>query len=162
LNSGTGSALFCLILPAQADRGKGETGASIEPSPAPSASPSASATAYRWPGHLAAGNYATSLSWDPSLVFRFTVPDGWESRDVNILKGRSMTVKFLAISNVVTDSCREHNRLWIMDVGRRIVLINAAWTDAASAADLSELQAVIDSVSLDTPLATPPPTPAGT
>jgi hypothetical protein len=51
----------------------------------------------------------------------------------------------------------QHNRLWLMDVGRRVVAIHAAWTDEATPAELAELQAVIDSVRLDTPLATQAP-----
>jgi hypothetical protein len=38
--------------------------------------------------------------------------------------------------------------------------MNAVWTPDATAADLAELESVIDSVRLDTPNATPPPQPA--
>ena len=72
--------------------------------PSPTASPKP--VGYTWPGTLDAGTYSTSLSWGPSLVFSFTVPDGWESRDINILKNESMTVKFLPVANVVTDACK--------------------------------------------------------
>ena len=228
---------------------------SAGPTPSPSSSPSPSVpaspsalTAYTWPTPLAAGTYRTSLRWDPSLVFNFTVPAGWESRDVNLRKGERASLMFYPVDNVVTDVCKhsltpsfhksvpevqqalqklltvqslgngfkigdrgalqltfdagpavgcaptdyafiklpagtcgsgcgglgpdwiglefaggvEHNRLWVMDVGRKAVVIAEVWTDAATAADRAELQAIRDSVRLDTPLATPPPTPAGT
>ena len=54
-----------------------------------------------------------------------------------------------------------HERLWLMDVGRTVVAMNAVWTDQATSAELAELQSVIDSVRLDTPLATAPPAPSG-
>ena len=54
-----------------------------------------------------------------------------------------------------------HERLWLMDVGRQVVAVNALWTDQATSAELGELQSVIDSVRLDTPLATPPPQASG-
>jgi hypothetical protein len=54
-----------------------------------------------------------------------------------------------------------HERLWLMTVGRSVVAVNAVWTDQATAADLAELQTVIDSVRLDTPLATPAPQASG-
>ncbi len=232
----------------------GGSGPGVLPAPTPSASPSPaastptvspSAVAYAWPARLAAGTYSTSLSWDPSLLFTFTVPDGWLARDINIVKNDRMTVKFFPVADVVTDVCQrtlpatpaattpeavttalgklveltagpraatignrdattadylvtlptacsptdytlfkipaqvcgtgcgdivgspwlglefasgpEHNRVWLMQVGRRVIAVDAAWTDAATAADLAELQAVIDSIRLDTPLATPPP-----
>ena len=55
---------------------------------------------------------------------------------------------------------QEHNRMWILDVGRGNAVINAVWTPEATPADLAELQAVIDSARLDTPNATPAPQPA--
>ena len=54
-----------------------------------------------------------------------------------------------------------HERLWLMTVGRGIVAMNAVWTDEATPAELTELQAIIDSVGLATPLATPGPQPSG-
>ena len=76
-------------------------------SPAASPSPSsiASPPAYAWPRTLAAGSYATSFIWSEELVFHFTVPDGWESRDVNIVKGGRMSVQFYLVENVVIDPC---------------------------------------------------------
>ena len=219
-------------------------------SPPPSSSSSPSLPAYRWPAPLEAGTYTTSLVWDPAFQFTFTVPDGWDARDINVVKGDRMSVQFLVVDNIVTDTCSEelrdppigsspeelasamselvavdaaavpatfsdgreatyleytvgpdlgcdasqyrllrlrdfvceplrgcgstgpqwvgaefgnvaeHNRSWIMNVGRSLVLVGAEWTDEASAADLDELQAVLDSVSLATPLATPAPQPA--
>ena len=54
-----------------------------------------------------------------------------------------------------------HHRLWVMEVGRRPVAIDAVWTDDTTPDELAALQAVIDSVQLGTPLATPAPAPAG-
>lgn len=38
-----------------------------------------------------------------------------------------------------------------LTVGHRVAAIDEAWTDAATAADLTELQTVLDAVHLDTP-----------
>jgi hypothetical protein len=48
-----------------------------------------------------------------------------------------------------------------LTIGRRVAAIDEAWTDAASSADLTELQTVLNAVYLHAPLATPPPQPAG-
>lgn len=227
----------------------GSAGATPSPTSSPSPSVLASPsepTAYTWPTDLPAGTYRTSLRWDPSLVFNFTVPAGWQSRDVNLRKGVRASLMFYPVENVVTDVCthtltpnfhrsvpevvqalqkvltvqvgradlkigdrtatevtfdagpavgcspseyafialpvgicgtgcgglgpnwiglefaggREHNRIWLMDVGRKAIAIAEVWTDDATAADLAELQAIRDSVRLDTPLATPEPQPA--
>jgi hypothetical protein len=218
-------------------------------SPASSPTPVASPLAYRWIETLQPGTYATSLSWDDSLVFTFTVGQGWESRDINIVQGGHVSLGFYPIENVATDPCtrtlgapplsaddvfaaigrvatidaarqatrlrigdrdatsieftidppeacaaaaygliklpaqtcrpgvcgglggewyglefgavRHHERLWIMDIGRRLVAINPVWTDAATPDERAALQAVMDSVRLDTPLATAAPSPAG-
>ncbi len=220
---------------------------SPSPSPGPSASFSSGPLPYTWPGTLAPGEYSTSLIWDPFYVFHFTVGDGWQSRDIEIIKTDRMAVQFYFADNVVTNICTqrlvtppiggtvdnlvrplarlvkidvgprpvtlgdrrgayleftigppfdcpatqmnlmkqhpgtcgqgcgglgpewiglefggltEHNRMWVLQVGRGRGVINAVWTDKATAADLADLQAVIDSVRLDTPNATPPPQPA--
>ncbi|HEX5824391.1 MAG TPA: hypothetical protein VFY18_08050 [Candidatus Limnocylindrales bacterium] len=220
--------------------------ASPSTSPRPSASASAGPLAYAWPRTLAPGSYSTSLSWDPFYVFRFTVPKGWESRDIEIIKSDRMALQFYFVDNVVVDTCtetlknppiekfpgavstalsklvkltagprtttvgdregtyveftvgpdfgcapsefrlfklrpgtcgegcgglgppwkglefggvQEHNRMWILTVGRGHVVINAVWTSKATAADLAELQEVIDSMRADTPNATEPPHP---
>ena len=53
----------------------------------------------------------------------------------------------------------EHNRLWMLPIGRRgsVVVIDALWTPGATAADLDELRAVVGSIELATPNATPAP-----
>lgn len=231
----------------------GVGGPDATPSPAPSELPASSSTpstaplVYRWSRTLEPGTYATSLSWDASLVFTFTVGEGWESRDINVRKGGHVSVAFYPIENVATDPCSRtlgapplspddvmnaigtlatidaparttrlgdrdasyleftvdppeacstsaygmvklpaqtclpevcngvggewlgfefgavthHHRLWVMEVGRRPVAIDAVWTNEATPEELAALQGVIDSVRLDTPLATPPPSPAG-
>ena len=85
---------------------------SISPSPSASASP----MAYDWPKRLAAGTYATRFAWDAPVEFTFTVPDGWESRDVEVIKDpvsragevggpRGLSVMILPIGNVYADPC---------------------------------------------------------
>jgi hypothetical protein len=214
-------------------------------SPSPSEVPSSSPLAYTWPRTLAAGSYSTSLSWDPFYKFRFTIPEGWQSRDINIVKGET-SLMFYFVDNVAPNPCSEtakspsiggsvdalvaalpklvklsagptdvtvgdragkyveftvgtdvgcgasnvrlfklspqlclpgcgglgppwkglefgrlpeHNRMWILTVGRTRGVINAVWTDQATPAELTELQAVIDSMRFDTPTATALPQP---
>lgn len=239
------------LMPRTGSSGPGAPSPSPSPSPSalasPPASPSPTALAYTWPTRLAPGSYSTSLIWSPDLVFSFTVPEGWDSRDIEIIKGNRMALQFYVIENLVADVCGEelanppvdrwpeaiatalsnlvsvksgpmpvtvgdrsgtyleytvgpelgcaptdfrlmklpagicgvgcggigslykglefgevpeHNRVWILVVGRGHAVIDALWTPEATAADLTELQAVIDSVRLDTPNATPPPVPA--
>jgi hypothetical protein len=234
-------------------RSPGGLSASPTPTVRPSATPAetqadrpdAFPPKYVWPGRLAAGTYSTSLVWDPSVVFTFTVPDGWDSRDINIIKDDRMSIQFYRVNNVPVDTCSatprdpaigpskddlvaalstlvsldaapttaslggqsgsyvaftvgpgldcdpsqfhlvsmpeptcsegcqhlgtwpwkgiefttpEHNRLWILGIGRGRVVVDALWTDEATPADLAELQTVIDSIRIATPGATPPPT----
>ncbi len=86
---------------------------SLSPSPSPSSEPSPSLStptgppAYAWPQRLAAGTYVTSLIWGPDLVFRFTVPEGWDSRDIEVIKGDRMALQFYVIENLVADTCSE-------------------------------------------------------
>lgn len=42
---------------------------------------------YHWPNALHVGDYATSFAWNLPFAVGFTVPAGWESRDVEIIKG---------------------------------------------------------------------------
>lgn len=225
---------------------------SASPSPSSVASPSlsglpiASPLAYTWPRTLAAGSYSTSLSWDPFYVFRFTVPQGWQSGAIKITKGET-SLMFYFVDNIAANPCSEtpkapaiggsvdalvaalprlvkvgagpvavtvgdrpgkyveftvgtdvgcaaassvrlfklapqvcpagcgglgppwrglqfgrlpeHNKMWVLTVGRGRGVINAAWTDEATPAELGELQGVITSMHFDTPNATAPPQP---
>lgn len=205
--------------------------------------------AYAWPKSLEPGTYSTPFVWDRGLEFRFTVPEGWESRDIEIVKG-PMAVQFYLVDDVAIDVCSttpraprigstvdallsplsiivtfdaepttvdfagqggkyveftigpgldcapgavglvsmpepicgtgcgglgawpwkglefgvtpEHNRLWVLWIGRGRVVIDAVWTDAATPADLAELETVINSIKVATPAATPPPQPQST
>jgi hypothetical protein len=85
-------------------------------SPSASPSPSPSPLAYTWPGALAAGTYSTTFVWDTSITATFTVPDGWESRDVEIIKDpvsrlnevggpRGMSIVVSPLENVYMDPC---------------------------------------------------------
>lgn len=97
-------------------------GSNALPTASPLASPSPTLRAYTWPGRLAAGTYTTSFVWDMPIVVTFTVPDGWMSRDTEIIKdpvsrvgevggprGRSVVVAL--VDNVYADPCRgvEHD-----------------------------------------------------
>ena len=248
------------LFPRAPSSGPGATGATPSAASA-SASASAAASAgsasgssstasppvYRWPADLAAGTYATSFIWDDSLVFRFTVPAGWNALDINVFKNDRISLVFFPIVGVAGPTCASpapsnppvltpdsvltaldklvdfdgaavdaavgdrparyvtfdatspvgcadvlfrlpepicrptvcgslgpstfglelgagvthHERLWLMTVGRRVVAMNAIWSDAATPAELAELQSIIDSVRLETPLATPAPVQSG-
>lgn len=93
------------------------------PSPTPSGTPpratptSPSGSAYTWPGALKPGTYTTSLVWQSPVEATFTVPDGWDSRDVEIIKDpvsrvdevggpRGLSVVFSPVDNVYADPCR--------------------------------------------------------
>jgi hypothetical protein len=218
------------------------------PSPAPtvgsSAAASPSSPAYTWPAGLAAGTYTTSLLWQLPFELTFTVPDGWESRDVEIIKDPVTSLAVNLVGNVYSDPCgttpkepalgpsvadlvtaiqsmpgldvttptpvqfdrrtngmylefdlrddapcgvgtyrlwldpdgvykpdvpkggpywtveRAHNRLWILDVGGVRLVISALSSADASAADLAELQSIVDSLSIVYPDSTPPPEPS--
>ena len=93
------------------------------PATSPSPGPTASAAApnvvppvYAWPGRLAAGTYTTTLIWQTPVTVTFTVPDGWESRDVEILREpvggdgsvggpRGTSVHFWLVDNTYADPC---------------------------------------------------------
>jgi hypothetical protein len=220
--------------------------ATATPSPTPttvasSAAASTSSPAYTWPGTLDAGTYTTSLLWQLPFELTFTVPDGWESRDVEIIKDPVTSLAVNLVGNVYSDPCdttprepalgpsvddlvtaiqsmpgldvttptpvqfdrrtngtylefdlredapcgigsyrlwldpegvhkpgvakgppywtvkRAHNRLWILDVGGVRLVISALSSPAATAADLAELQSIVDSLSVVYPDSTPPP-----
>jgi hypothetical protein len=51
----------------------------------------------------------------------------------------------------------QHDRLWILDVGGERVVVNASFFPDSSAADLAELDAVVESIRFELAPATPPP-----
>lgn len=89
------------------------------PSPAPTASvaaPNVLPPTYVWPGRLGAGTYTTTLIWQTPVTVTFTVPDGWESRDVEVLTDpvsrgntlggpRGRSVHFWLVDNTYSDPC---------------------------------------------------------
>lgn len=81
------------------------TSPSPTPSQAAAPTPDVFPPSYEWPGRLAAGTYTTSLVWDPGVAFTFTVPNGWESGDINIKKDDRMSIQFYRADNVPVDSC---------------------------------------------------------
>ena len=90
--------------------------ASIAPPSDDVTSPSPSSLAYTWPGPLDAGTYTTTFIWDTPVAVTFTVPDGWESRDVEVINDpvnrlnevggpRGRSVMFVLVDNVYADPC---------------------------------------------------------
>jgi hypothetical protein len=113
------AALFVLLAGCVAPSGPSVSpaGASIA---APSASIMSKATAsplaYTWPAKLAPGTYTTGFIWDSPVIVTFTVPDGWESRNVEIFTdpvsrvsevggSRGRSVIFALVDNVYSDPC---------------------------------------------------------
>ena len=78
----------------------GEAGVAGSPSLVPS--PAASPLAYAWPGHLAAGTYSTDFAFVLPEAMTFTVGDGWDGRDINIIKNDRMSLMLLAVENLHT------------------------------------------------------------
>jgi hypothetical protein len=92
--------------------------ASVTPPAGASGSPRPSTAApgsYIWPVELAAGTYTTSLAWDLPYEITFTVPAGWSSRDIEVIKDPlrvdekggpgGVAVSFTLAENVMADPC---------------------------------------------------------
>ena len=89
----------------------------VAPAPSPVATQTGpSALEYTWPTDLEAGTYTTSLIWDTPVIVTFTVPEGWTSRDVEVIKdsvsrtgevggSRGLSVVFSLADNVYADPC---------------------------------------------------------
>jgi hypothetical protein len=80
-------------------------GPAAAPSPAPIPSPSASPTSYTWPGDMAPGTYTTRFIWDTPFSVTLTVPEGWQSRDIEVIKDPTLAVAFNLVGNVYQDPC---------------------------------------------------------
>jgi hypothetical protein len=80
---------------------QGGVGAVSPPPPSSVATP----LAYTWPGPLAAGTYTTDFAFDLPFAVTFTVPHGWEARDVSVEKPGRLSAMVLAVDNVFTDAC---------------------------------------------------------
>ena len=91
------------------------------PSPTPSITPvptiAASPVAYAWSGPIAAGTYTTDFAFDLPIAMTFTVPDGWEGRDVNVLRPDRVSLAFLSVPNVYADTCSGQLRDPAIDPG---------------------------------------------
>jgi hypothetical protein len=90
-------------------RPPGPAGRSPTPRPTTTTLPTfvpSGALAYQWPRTLDAGRYATSMSWDVPFAMSFTVPQGWESRDVEIVRG-DMSVSLQWPWDLYADPCSE-------------------------------------------------------
>ena len=57
-----------------------------------------------WPTILEAGSYTTRTICDIPFEFRFTIPDGWQSRDVEVFH-ESTTLAFHLAGNTFGDAC---------------------------------------------------------
>ena len=92
------------------------TGAATSPSAVPTPPSSTGATAslaplsYEWPKPLQAGTYTTPFIWKIPFSVSFTVPDGWESRDVEVLRGSTLSVSVQLVDNVYADPCKPTER----------------------------------------------------
>jgi hypothetical protein len=75
------------------------------PGPSPLPSPTTSTSDYAWPRFLAAGTYATDFAFDLPVAVTFTVPDGWQGRDINITKDDRISLMAMAVDNLFTDPC---------------------------------------------------------
>ena len=79
------------------------TGPDLAPSPSPDGGP----LAYSWPRVLDPGTYRTGFAWGPDLVWTFSVSEGWQSRDIGMIKGNRMAVDFYVVDNLVADTCSQ-------------------------------------------------------
>lgn len=93
------TALGTSVLPPAGD------GPAIDTSPSPSQMPVPSPMAYTWPGDLAPGTYSTDFAFDLPVAVTFTVGDGWQSRDVNLIKNDRVSLMVLAVDNLYRDAC---------------------------------------------------------
>jgi hypothetical protein len=67
---------------------------------------SPSPLAYTWPTALQAGTYSTRFVWDAPVRFTFTVPDGWQGMDVEVIKeAQGVGLMFALVDNVYADPC---------------------------------------------------------
>jgi len=74
--------------------------------PVPTPSPSPTPAVYRWPAPLPAGTYDTNMAWGDSLLFHFTVGNGWQAQDINIATDSFHAgLWFFPIVNVASDPC---------------------------------------------------------
>jgi hypothetical protein len=87
-----------------------------KPEPVQSSPDAPAILPYTWPGNLNAGTYETTFVWKSPVRVRFTVPSGWVSRDVEVIKdpvsrenevggSRGLSVLFTLIDNVYADPC---------------------------------------------------------
>jgi hypothetical protein len=109
-----GAAALVAVIVAGVTLITGPSVSSPPPSPPPTATspaPSSGATfvpstalRYTWPDHLTAGHYATSMAWDVPFAIGFDVPSGWESRDVEVIRG-DMSVAVQIPLGLYADPC---------------------------------------------------------
>jgi hypothetical protein len=81
------------------------SGPGASPTPTAEPSPSPTALAYTWPNPILAGTYSTEFTWDVPFAVTLTVPDGWESRDIEVVRDPVLTVAFALVGNVYADPC---------------------------------------------------------
>ena len=85
--------------------GPGNASPSPSASPTPSVAPSPTPLVYTWPIALTPGAYTTRLIWDIPFELGFTVPEGWQSRDVEVVNGGTLAVAFHLAGNTFRDPC---------------------------------------------------------
>lgn len=75
------------------------------PTAVPSTRPASAFLPYEWPGELAPGTYATNFTWKNPFQVAVTVPEGWQSRDIEVIKGIAMSVSVQLVDNIYPDPC---------------------------------------------------------
>lgn len=94
------SAAIALLAISVTGCAAGGTAAPATSAVAPSPSPP-----YTWPARLAPGTYTTKFAWDVPFTVTLTVPTGWESRDIEVIKEPRLGVAFHIVDNVYDDTC---------------------------------------------------------
>jgi hypothetical protein len=82
----------------------GSTKPSSTPTPTGAAPSSAAFLPYVWPEFLEPGTYTTTMNWDLPFKVALTVPPGWQSRDIEVIKGQ-MSVSVQLVENTFVDPC---------------------------------------------------------
>ena len=77
------------------------TGPATTPGPTPEPTP----RLYYWPANLEPGTYATSFIWNVPLAVTFTVPEGWESRDIELIRKGHVSLSVTAVEDVARTVC---------------------------------------------------------
>lgn len=81
-----------------------DASATATPTGAATTVPTPAPPAYRWPRTLLPGTYTTAFAWNMPIALTFTVPAGWESRDIEVIKA-AMSVSVQLVGETFRDAC---------------------------------------------------------